>query len=133
MNDVGKKCFKDLAGREWNLNINIGAMRRAKTQNIDLSMPVNQLREFVMDDVFMVDAIWAVIQPDADAKGISKEQFESAIDGKAIESARDALWVALEEYYPDPKAQMLRAALNSVAAETANAMRTLNSADLKGN
>lgn len=119
--------FVDKLGREWTFTVDVAAMRRAKKAGVDLSMPVKQLQEFVMDDVFMVDALWAVVSPDAESKAVTLEQFEKGLDGKVLEVAQEALWEALCEYYPDPKAQMLRAALASVKTEMAKVATSLTS------
>ncbi len=113
--------FVDNQQREWMLTINVAAMRRAKANGIDLSMPVNQLREFMMDDVFTCDALWAVVSSNSKERSVSQEQFESGIDGVVIETARDALWEALAAYYAPGKAEMLREAVRSIKAEMAKA------------
>ena len=113
--------FTDNKNREWTLFINVAAMRRAKAKGIDLSMPVSQLLQFVMDDVFIADALWSIVSPDAKERGIDSEAFDSALGGAIFDSAREALWAALEQYY-DPKAEraiMLRATLAQVKLETA--------------
>lgn len=120
--------FTDQKSREWTLSINVAAMRRAKAKGIDLSMPVSQLQQFVMDDVFIADALWSIVSPDAKERGISQDQFDEALGGLAFDSARDALWQALETYY-DPqseRAAMLRVALEQVRQETAKVMVTLS-------
>lgn len=119
--------FVDKLGREWNLDINVAAMRRAKRQDIDLSMPVAQMQQFVMDDVFLVDALWAIVQPHA--SGLTLEQFEEGFDGEAIDRGRDALWLSLEEYFALGKAEMLRAAVDNVRAEMENAIRELSTSN----
>ena len=119
--------FTDKLQREWELTINVAAMRRAKRNDIDLSMPVSQLMSFVMDDVFLTDALWAIVETDAKAKGITLEQFEQGLDGKVIAAAREALWEALYGYFSVPKAEMLRAAVASVAKEIETATASLTS------
>lgn len=119
--------FTDNKSREWPLFVNVAAMRRAKAKGIDLSMPVSQLQQFVMDDVFIADALWAIVAQDAKERGIDQEAFDSALGGTIFDSAREALWAALEQYY-DPKSEraaMLRAALAQVKEETAKVMSTL--------
>lgn len=127
--------FTDKLNREWQLTINVAAMRRAKAQDIDLSMPVAQIQPFTMDDVFLTDALFAIVKTEADAKGITLEQFEAGLDGKTLDVAREAMWEALCEYYPEHKARMLRAALDSIAKEMAEAttsLTSIGSGDSKG-
>ena len=126
--------FKDSMGREWHININVAAMRRARAKDIDLSMAIKQLNQFVMDDVFLVDALYAICKPDLDSKGISLEQFEAAFDGVVTEKAREALWAALEGYYDTGKGKLLRAAIEMVKAELSKAADTLSDLpDFKAN
>lgn len=117
--------FTDKLGRAWQLDITVAAMRRAKRQSIDLSMPVSQLQSYVMDDVFLTDALFAIIEPDAKAKGVTLEQFESGLDGKVIAVARESLWEALYEYFDVGKSEMLRAAVASVHKEMLNATSSI--------
>jgi hypothetical protein len=125
--------FTDAASREWKLEINVGAMRRAKKQGVDLSMPVSQMQEFMLDDVFLTDALFAVVAPQAKELAVSLEQFESAIDGKILAEARNQLWEALAEYFDPGKAQMLLAAVAAVKSEMAKASATLTgSGESKG-
>lgn len=119
--------FTDTLAREWQLTITVAAMRRAKRNDIDLSMPVAQLQQFVMDDVFLTDALFAIVEPDATAKGIALEQFELGMNGKVLAIARESLWDALCEYFDPGKSEMLRAAIASVAAEMQTAKSSLTS------
>lgn len=120
--------FVDKQNREWVLQVNVAAMRRAKAVDVDLSMPVNQLQQFVMDDVFVANALWAIVGPNAKERGITAEQFDAGFDGTTFDTAREALYAALEEYY-DPKSQraeMLRVSLAQVREETAKAISSFS-------
>lgn len=120
--------MKDSTGREWKLEVTVAAMRRAKSAGVNLSHAVEQIKEFVTDDVFLCDALWAVVQPQAKSLGVTQEQFEAAMDsGDLMDQARNELFESLCEYYPDPKAQMLRTALAAVAMEMAKVQETISS------
>lgn len=119
--------FTDKLNRVWQLTITVAAMRRAKSKGVDLSMPVAQMQQYVMDDAFLADALWAVIEPDALAKGLTLDHFEAGLDGKILAAARSALWDALCEYFDVGKSEMLRAAVASVEKEMANAASSLTS------
>ena len=88
-------------------------------------MPVKQMESFFMDDVFLADALWAIVEPEATAKGLTLEQFELGLDGKVLSQARDSLWDALSEYFDAGKSEMLRAAVASVAKEMQTATKAL--------
>ncbi len=119
------QSFTDTASREWQLDINVAAMRRAKKEGIGLSMPVSQMQEFVMDDVFLTDALFAVVSPQAKELGVTLEQFENTLNGAVLSEARDKLWEALAEYFDPGKAEMLRAAVAATKAEMQKASATL--------
>jgi len=120
--------FTDKQKREWQLTVNVAAMRRAKSAGVDLSMPVSQLREFITDDVFLADCLWAIVAVNASERNVNQAQFDEGFCGLVFDAARAALWEALSEYW-DPKSQrasMLRMALAEVEAEMAKAISTIN-------
>jgi hypothetical protein len=117
--------FKDNENREWLLAVNVAALRRAKTAGIDLSMAVQELRRLLLDDVVTVDALWAIVGPNAKERGISLESFESGFNGTIMDTARDSLWGALANYYSPGNAQLLLAAVASVKQEMANATKQI--------
>lgn len=125
--------FIDAVGRSWQLQINVAAMRRARTRDINLSMPVEQLRSYLMDDVFLTDALWAIVEPDAIKAGLTCDQFENGMNGKVLAEATKCLWAALEDYYPDAKKSMLRAALAAVDQEISAAITSIASIGSKAN
>ena len=117
--------FTDLENREWKLTINVAALRRAKAVGIDLSMAIQQLRELLLDDVVTIDALWAIVSPNAKERNITAEQFDAGFNGETLDKARDSMWDALAEYYSPPKAEMLLAAVASVKQEMANATKQI--------
>ena len=88
-------------------------------------MAVGILRELLLDDVVTIDALWAIVSPNAKERNVTQEQFDAGFDGKTMDSARDSLWEALAEYYSGPKAEMLRAAVASVKQELAKATQEM--------
>ena len=119
--------FSDKLSRDWQLTINVAAMRRAKTLGVDLSMPAKNLGDYFFDDCYLCDALWAIVRPAASEAGLTQEQFELGLDGKTLDAAREALWEALYEYFDLGKAEMLRAAVASVAEEMQTAKNSLTS------
>lgn len=115
--------FVDNKGQSWDLSINVAAMRRAKAMGVDLSMPVAQLQQFVMDDVFIADCLYAIVK--ANTPGLTQESFDALLDGKVLAEAREALWESLYAYFDLPKAEMLRAAVASVKKEMEAAQASL--------
>ena len=120
-----KPVFTDRTGREWKLHIDVAAIRRARKLDVDLSMPVNQLREFVTDDVFLADALWAILGPTAKAEDMSQETFEKAFTGPTYAQAREALWAAMELYFDPGKFAIWQAALKSIDKELKDAVTAI--------
>lgn len=125
--------FSDKLGREWSLRIDVAAMRRAKAVGVNLSMPVEQLREFMFDDLFLAEAIWAILSPKARNIDLDQTQFETAFDGLVYAKAREALWEAMEQYFDPGKSQMLRAAIDSTKAEMASVITSFGSTEHREN
>ena len=124
--------FTDKLNREWTIDITVAAMRRAKHNDIDLSMPVAQMKEYLMDDVFSADAIWAIVEPEAKAKGITLDQFDAGLDGKVLNAARESLWSAYYEYFDEGKAALLRSTVSAAAEAMLEASKSLTSSGLVG-
>lgn len=119
--------FTDKMGREWNLDITVAAMRRAKSQGIDLSMPAKSLGDYFFDDCYLCDALWAIVKPAASEVGLTQEQFELGLDGKTLATAREAIWEAMYEYFDIAKGEFLRSAIAGVAEEMETAKNSLTS------
>ncbi len=96
------KTFKDKTGKEWTIEITIGAVKRVRDL---LGINLTQLAEGtpplitrLADLMLLVDTIYCIVKPDADKAGITDVQFGSSLDGDAIKSANDAFWEDLENF-----------------------------------
>ena len=96
-------AFKDSAGRQWPVAITIAAARRVKqTLDVDLlnldagEPPVIQR---LHDMATVVDVVYVLCMPDADAAGIDDAEFAERLDGRAAGAARNALWDALRDFF----------------------------------
>lgn len=91
--------FTDRAGREWNVDINIGSVMRMKKEGVNLlELEENKgklLTELYTDDILLVQWVWKVIQFDARKLGVSEEDFYAALGGLSLAEARRAFF---EEY-----------------------------------
>jgi hypothetical protein len=98
------KTFQDTSGHEWTLAVTIDAVKRIRdTLKVDLldlfggEPPL--LTRLDTDVVLLCDTIFVAIKPQADAAGVSSEQFGAALGGDAIIAARDAFMGALADFF----------------------------------
>ena len=69
------------------------------------------IERLVTDPVLLCDCVYAVCKPEADARGITDEDFGRAMAGDVIEHACTALLEELVDFFPQPKRQVLAKAL----------------------
>ena len=108
------KTFKDNADRTWTVTVNVDSIKRVRSLlSIDLMEAVEGklIERLIGDPVLLCDVIYCVCKEDADAKGITDEEFGRAMAGDAIELATTALLEELVDFFPQGKRQLLRKAL----------------------
>jgi hypothetical protein len=116
------KTFNDNAGRTWTIAINVDAIKRVRSLlEVDLLEIVEGklIEKLIRDPVLLCDVVYAVCRPEADAKGVSDEDFGRAMAGDAIEHATKALLEDLVGFSPSPRD---RANLRRVLETTWNVM-----------
>ena len=115
------KSFTDSAGRTWTLSVTVGAVKRARDlAAVDpIGAATGDLWARLLEDpVLLVDALYALVKPEADARNVSDEDFGRALVGDALDAALAALEEELLAFFP--RHQRVRAAANLLAAaETA--------------
>jgi hypothetical protein len=97
-------AFTDTAGRSWELSLTIGAAKRVKGL---LGVDLLRLSEgdpplvsrLHTDTVLLIDTIFALLKPQADAASISDEQFGEALGGNAAWDAYQAFSAELEDFF----------------------------------
>lgn len=125
------KLFKDKTGREWAVDVTIGALKRIKDvldvnlYEIESGDPPLATR-LQTDLAFMVDVIYVVCKPQCDEKNVTGEQFGEALDGEAVLRARTAFFEALIDFFrqtqrPD-RAEALAKATETLDAGIARAL-----------
>jgi hypothetical protein len=110
------RTFIDNAGRTWTIAINVAAIKRVRgLLGVDLFKLVDDgfqpLSRLVSDPVQLADVLYCLCKGEADAKGISDEDFGRALAGDAITLAADAFVEELVDFFPDARA---RASLKKV-------------------
>jgi hypothetical protein len=116
------RTFRDNAGRQWQLELTVTAVKRVRLLNgVDLhrviarepkdpANPFPNLEEFFNDSIQVADVIWTLIEAQAAAvHRIDQEEFGNAMAGAALEAAAVALYGALGDYCPHaPTRQRLK-------------------------
>ena len=111
------KTFKDNAGRPWTLAVNVAAIKRVKSLldvNLMQAVEGDLLEKLSTDPVLLCDVVYAVCKPEAQAQGITDEQFGEAMAGDAIEAATTALLEELIDFFPLAKRRVLGKALEKL-------------------
>lgn len=100
------KTFNDNAGRTWTIAVNVDAIKRVRSLlEVDLLEIVEGklIEKLIRDPVLLCDVVYAVCKPEADAKGVSDEDFGRSMAGDAIEHATKALLEDLVGFSPSPR------------------------------
>jgi hypothetical protein len=121
------KPFTDSQGRTWNVTINVSAIKRVRDiLGVDLLDVANGdlLSRLADDPCVLVDVLYVLCKPDADAKGITDEDFGRGMVGGALDEASSALMKELLDFFPSAQrakalAKMLRKMEEQQAAATA--------------
>ena len=99
------ETFKDRHGAEWDCAITTGALKRVlKLCQIDLTKlfedeEATAVRQLLADPLVIVDVIYAVVKPQADAKRITDEQFGELLCGQFMADANAALLDSLHVFF----------------------------------
>ena len=99
-------AFRDNAGREWTLAINVGVIQRVRDRlGVDLleAAEADLLARFARDAVLLVNALRCLVEPEARQRGVSDEEFGAAMTGGAIDEATDTLVAGLLDFFPRPQ------------------------------
>ena len=96
--------FKDCEGKEWDVRILTGHLRPLREEfGIDLRDALkpeeNSLAEALGDPEKFGQVLWVLVQPQAEAAGITPEAFAFRFDGEALESAGTALFKAVWDFF----------------------------------
>lgn len=100
------KVFKDNAGREWQVEVNIAALKRVKSlAGVDLLgvLDGTLIERLIRGPVLLCDVVYAVCKPQADERSVTDEDFGRAMAGDAIEHATEALLEELVSFCPSPR------------------------------
>lgn len=113
--------FNDTKGNNWNASITVGALRRVLAQTeIDLTRlfddeKAEPVQKLLANPIVIADVVFAVVEPQATAKGIDAAAFGELLEGQALAEATDALLDALAVFFSARQAEMGQAFAKVVA------------------
>ena len=113
------KTFRDNAGRTWSVTVDVTAVKRVRSLldvNLLDVLDGKLIERLAVDPVLLCDVLYALVKPEADAGGVSDEEFGRAMAGDAIEHATTALLEELADFFPQGKRGLLRKALGKLRA-----------------
>ena len=102
------KTFNDTAGRSWNVEVNVAAIKRVRglaQVNLLEIIEGTLIEKLVRDPVLLCDCLYALCKPQADERQppVTDEEFGRAMAGDAIEHATAALLEELVSFCPSPR------------------------------
>ena len=107
------RTFRDNAGRNWNLALNVWTVKAVRDLlGVDLldlgaDRPAghekNLLLRLIGDPVLLVDVVYVLCKDQADAAGVTDEQFGRAMAGDVIDQATKGFLEDLADFTPSPR------------------------------
>lgn len=113
--ETRKNCFVDLSGREWEVVITVGIIRKVRqVLSIDLAdafdfdtagkPKTDVLKNIAEDPVLLIDVLYCICEEQAKARSVSDVAFgELFSTGELIEAATNALLQGLLQFLPPAK------------------------------
>ena len=127
--------FKDNQGRAWTLAVNVASIKRVKA---DLGMYLPDVlkgelvQQLASDPILLVDTIYSLCRPDAQAANVTAEQFGEAMAGDAIEHATKALLDECVNFSQNPRDRAALGRIVSALWKTMDKARDLVETRLDG-
>jgi len=108
--------FQDLKKREWDLTITVATIKRVRELiTVDLLECLIEkdslIDRMALDPVLLVDVIYCICKPIADARDISDTEFGEAMGGDVIENATGAFLEALVDFFPGARKEIMKRAI----------------------
>jgi len=108
--------FKDKAGREWRLALNVATVRSLRHElGVDLlSDDQGAIRDLAGDPIALCEALWALIAGQAEEAGVSQLDFWEAMSDDSIDQATTAFLEALVDFFPTTRQAAPRRVLQAI-------------------
>lgn len=130
--------FKDTKDRLWLIDITWATVRRVRDEkDICLAELIKitpegtdntQLNRLASDPLFALEVIYAVVRPEAEARGVSLPDFLNALDGDSGDAAITALFEAIANFSPRPLRMLWSKILGVATGQIAAARAQLEDA-----
>jgi len=98
------KTFKDSAGRNWTITINVDTVKRLIAGiNVNLC-ELNEgdpplILALERDASRLFDVVFEVIRPQAETLGVTAQQLAAGIDGPSLAEMATAFWGELADFF----------------------------------
>lgn len=102
--------FKDRSGQSWELEATYASYARVRSQTgvslFDIATEERKSLQQLADPFMLGQVIWSLLQPQAEARGLTPEAFYEQFDGTTLEAAYTAL---LDEmvFFCQPRARKI--------------------------
>ena len=106
--------FNDKKGKTWDLTLTVAGAKRVKAlTGLDLFEAIDGklLESLVGSPSLLVDVIYAIAKPQADAQNMTDTDFGESLAGEAIDAATSAFLEALVAFFPPSRRRVLELAL----------------------
>jgi len=128
------RVFKDADSRQWDLVINVAAVKRVRDLlGLDLYGLVDDearpLGRLLGDPCKLVDVLYVLCREQAQARSITDEDFGRGFSGDSLEAAADAFCEELFDFFPNRQARETLRATKRKSRELASIL--LQRADQK--
>jgi len=114
------QTFNDSRGRTWELSVNVNTIKRVKQMaDVDLMGLVSDhasVERLIADPCLLVDVLYVLCKPQADAAGVTDVEFGESLGGDALDDATTALLEDFCDFFPARKRSILRTALGKIRA-----------------
>lgn len=102
------RTFKDSAGRVWEININVSAVKKCRAYvSVDIFRLIDDggkpLAELLRDVCKFVDLLYVLCLEQCTARSLTDEDFGRSLGGDSLAFACDAFMEELIDFFPDPK------------------------------
>ena len=121
------KTFTDNGGKTWTVCVNVDAIKRVRTLlGINLLDVLDDgcklLAQLHDDPILLVDVLYCVCKPEADAQHVTDEQFGRGMSGDALLHGNQALLEGLSDFFPRARQ---RAAMKGLLQKTSQVAERL--------
>lgn len=116
------QSFKDRLGREWTIEIDFSTAIMLKKSHLQFDVQValdpesDEFRNIASDLFYRGQLIWLLCEQQAEAAGITPEDFPKGFDGDVLDRAFDSLVLEIIDFFPERKRAALRRVLENIRA-----------------